>query len=75
MSDVDHARKYSEETSDMQTQSNTNVHNLSDRKLWEILRLAELRNVRVAPVLLQNAREELHRRGQHSPARCFNAPR
>jgi len=63
------------ETADMQSQLQTNVNNLSNRKLWEILGLAEQRSVRVAPVLLQSAREELNKRGEHTPARRFNAPR
>ena len=59
----------------MQMETGIDVKNLSDRRLWEILRLAETDAQRAAAALIAHAREELSARSQHSEARRFRAPR
>jgi hypothetical protein len=51
------------------------VKNLSDRRLWEILRQAEATGPCVAPSLVEHAREELCARRQDDETRRFRSPR
>ena len=59
----------------MQTESKAEVKNLSDRRLWEILRQAETSGPCIAAALVEHARDELNARRQDSESRCFRAPR
>ncbi len=58
----------------MQTDTGIDVKNLSDRRLWEILRLAETDAQRAATALIAHARDELSERRQHTETRRFRAP-
>ena len=50
----------------MQTDTGIDVKNLSDRRLWEILRLAETDEQRAATALIAHARDELSVRILHA---------
>lgn len=58
----------------MQTDTGIDVKNLSDRRLWEILRLAETDEQRAATAPIAHARDELSVRRQHTETRRFRAP-
>ena len=58
----------------MQPDTGIDVKNLSDRRLWEILRLAETYEQRAATALVAQARDELSVRRQHTETRRFRAP-
>ena len=58
----------------MQTETAIDVKNLSDRRLWEIVRLAETDEQRAAAALIAHARDELSARRQDTEARRFHAP-
>ncbi len=58
----------------MQTDTGIDVKNLSDRRLWEILRLAETDEQRAVTALIAHARDELSVRRQHTETRRFRAP-
>ena len=58
----------------MQNQHSDIVVNFSDRRLWEILRLAEQRRCGVEQALAAKAREELLARNQYSDDRNWKAP-
>jgi hypothetical protein len=58
----------------MHAETGIDVKNLSDRRLWEILRLAETSDQRAAVALIVHAREELSARRQDAEARRFRAP-
>ena len=58
----------------MQTETGIDVKNLSDRRLWEILRLAGTDEQRAAAALIAHARDELSARRQDTEARRFRAP-
>lgn len=68
-------REQKEETPRMQTETGIDVKNLSDRRLWEILRLAGTDEQRAAAALIAHARDELSARRQDTEARRFHAPR
>jgi hypothetical protein len=67
-------REQKEETPRMQTETGIDVKNLSDRRLWEILRLAGTEEQRAAAALIAHARDELSARRQDTYARRFHAP-
>ena len=50
----------------MQTDTGIDVKNLSDRRLWEILRLAETDEQRAATALIAHARDDHSVRRQHT---------
>jgi len=58
----------------MQPDTGIDVKNLSDRRLWEILRLAETDEQRAVTALIAHARDELSVRRQHTETRRFRAP-
>ena len=58
----------------MQTDTGIDVKNLSDRRLWEILRLAETDEQRAATARIPHERDELSVRLQHTETRRFRAP-
>jgi hypothetical protein len=58
----------------MHLQNGTDVKNLSDRRLWEILRQAEVQGPCIAAALVELARAELGARRQDDEARRFRAP-
>ena len=67
-------REQKEETPRMQTETGIDVKNLSDRRLWEILRLAGTDEQRTVAALIAHARDELSARRQDTEARRFHAP-
>jgi hypothetical protein len=67
-------REQKEETPRMQTETGIDVKNLSDRRLWEILRLAGTDEQRAAAALIAHARDELSARRQDTETRRFHAP-
>lgn len=68
-------REHREEEPRMHAEKAIDVKNLSDRRLWEILRLAEASAERGAAPLVAHARAELGARRQDTEARRFRAPR
>lgn len=58
----------------MQIEYRIDVKNLSDRRLWEILRLAGTDEQRAAAALIAHARNELGARRQDTETRRFRAP-
>jgi hypothetical protein len=58
----------------MQSTATIDVRNLSSRRLWDILRLAELDNLQVTPTVLARVREELAARNHHGEAQRWRAP-
>lgn len=58
----------------MQSNAAIDVKNLSSRRLWDILRLAELNNVHVQPTLLRRVREELAARNHHGESHRWRTP-
>ena len=67
-------REHREEGPRMHAEKAIDVKNLSDRRLWEILRLAETDEQRAATALIAHARDELSVRRQHTETRRFRAP-
>jgi hypothetical protein len=59
----------------MTSKASIDVKNLSDRKLWELLQLREVRNAQLEPPEVDRVRLELHARNQLAPQRRFHAPR
>jgi len=55
--------------------SGDRVANLTNRRLWEILRLSEQRNAAIERVLVAQARAELAARNQHCETRRWHPPR
>ena len=76
LSQITHSmcREPKEETPHMQAETSIDVKNLSDRRLWEILRLAGTDEQRAAAALIAHAREELSARRQDTETRRFRAP-
>ena len=59
----------------MQRTSTENVSNLSNRRLWEILRQHDQPGVRVIPVAAAQVRAELAARNENCESRRWHAPR
>jgi len=58
----------------MQSNATIDVRNLSSRRLWDILRLAELSKIHITPILLARVREELAARNHHGEAQRWRTP-
>ena len=53
----------------------SDLQNLSNRRLWELLHQSDPQNFTSAGSLAQQVREELRARDQLAPHRCYRSPR